>query len=192
MNALPTLGIDSIALQSSINRRLKSDTSAVHQDPAEKLNRLAKIKKSCGEVESLFVSSLIKAMRQTIPSGGFMAKTPGSDVYEAMIEQQLSQYLSAGVGMGLGQTVFNQMVRSENLEDVADSVNKDAGDYTRTIPVDLLPRDDLRESSTESKGIALNRNIGSDQETKPLDSSISLTPSKNEQDIGQITGGLLP
>jgi flagellar protein FlgJ len=192
MNTLSTSETIPLALQTSTHRLLKSENNAANRTGEEKIKRLGEIKKACGDVESVFVASLVKAMRQTIPSGGFMAKAAGSDIYESMIEQQLSQYLSKGVGLGLGQTVFNQMIIKEKLEDTADAQQKNTGGYARTIPVDLLPVDGLRESAAKSPGISLKRVISSDQDEALQDASMTLKTTDDAEDTGQFTGGLLP
>lgn len=78
--------------------------------------RIAKLDKACRDLEAMFMGELLKAMRNTIPENGLLPKMPGSDVYQSIIDQQLAGYLSQGRGMGLGQAVFNQMVKAQNLD----------------------------------------------------------------------------
>lgn len=83
------------------------------------LQRLGKMKASCADMESLFLGTLFKTMRQTVPEGGLLKKSAGSDLWESMFDQQISTALSQGEGIGVGQKIFGQMVRSENLEQLA-------------------------------------------------------------------------
>ena len=111
---------------------------------AERLERLGKLKKSCADIESLFVSTLLKTMRRTAPKSGLLKDQTGGDVYRSIYTEQLSIHLSRsqGQGIGVGQAVFGAMVRRENLEDL-DAANPTAGGvrYTRTIPSDQLVKD---------------------------------------------------
>ncbi|MBW2061046.1 MAG: rod-binding protein [Deltaproteobacteria bacterium] len=77
--------------------------------------RLARLKESCADVESLFISILLKTLRQTIPVNGLLPKSSGRNVYESMFDQQVSIFLSQGKGIGLGQMLYQQMLRQNDL-----------------------------------------------------------------------------
>ena len=83
--------------------------------------RIAKLDKACRDMEAMFVSELLKAMRNGIPESGLLPKTPGRDVYESIFDQQLAGYLSQGRGMGLGQAVFKQMAAAQGLDPSAET-----------------------------------------------------------------------
>lgn len=61
--------------------------------------------KAAEELEKLFVSLLVKEMRQTLPEG-FFAKGPGSDVYSGFFDQMMSEALTAGRGTGLKDQIL--------------------------------------------------------------------------------------
>lgn len=101
----------------------------------ERVNRLKKLREACAGIEAVFVGSLIKAMRQTIPDNGLLEKHPGSDIYEGLMDEKLAGFLTDKVGMGMGQILFNQMVHREGLEDVAKTEAANLGiDYEEIIP----------------------------------------------------------
>ena len=77
----------------------------------ERLQKLAKIKKSATEYESLFVDQLVKLMR---PSP--LAHTSGRDTFSELAEQPFRDYLSRAGGLGLANTIVGQIARQEGLE----------------------------------------------------------------------------
>ena len=106
----------------SAHGRRQTKTAGAASDPKEMeagLRRLTKLKQACAEFESLFVAQLVQAMRATIPEGGYLDQSAGSDLYSSMADQQLSIYLSQGSGLGLGQSILNQVIRREGLEELA-------------------------------------------------------------------------
>jgi len=78
----------------------------------KKFNR-EKLKKACTEFEALFMSQMLKSMRQTIPQTGFLGKGLGDDIYQGLMDQELSQKLSQNKGLGLGKVIYRQMLKRE-------------------------------------------------------------------------------
>lgn len=118
----------------------------------DQLKRLKTLKKACADFESIFVNSMVQSMKSAIPKSGLFGETAGFDIYDSMAEQQLAIYLSQGSGLGLGQTIFNQMVRREGLEDL-DQSNPALGGYrfTRIIPSDMVKNGKATVSSSPPK-----------------------------------------
>lgn len=58
--------------------------------------------------ESVFLSMLLKEMRQTLEPGSLFGKD-GSDVYGGLFDQFMAQHLSQGKGMGLAQSFLKQL-----------------------------------------------------------------------------------
>lgn len=57
------------------------------------------------EFEKLFLSVLVKEMRQSLPEG-FFGKGPGASVYGGMFDEVLAESLAAGAGTGLRQAIL--------------------------------------------------------------------------------------
>ena len=72
-----------------------------------------KLKKACTGFEALFMSQMMKSMRQTIPQTGFLGKGLGNDIYQGLMDQELSQKLSQSKGLGLGKVIYRQMLKRE-------------------------------------------------------------------------------
>jgi hypothetical protein len=100
----------------------------------ERLQKLAQIKKSATEYESLFVDQLVKLMR---PSP--LAHTPGGDTFSELAEQPFRDYLSRAGGLGLANTIVNQIARQEGLEQTLQEHPEVMGPTWRpTIPRSLV------------------------------------------------------
>jgi flagellar protein FlgJ len=116
-----TLGISDPAESMGLNSlrpEINKIKSGLTNKSRDEVQHLAKMRSACADVESAFVDTLIKAMRKSIPESGYLPDSAGSGIYESLADQQLSIYLTGKSGLGLGQAVFEQMVRRENLEDV--------------------------------------------------------------------------
>jgi len=120
--------------------KVQSSPSVGKKNAADQsdLERLEKIKESCEEIESLFLSLLFKTMRRTVPKDGLFKSSFGQDVFDTMFDQQVSILLSRSGGIGLGQVVFNQMVKEKELEQLdKQNINLKALPYKRIIPAGL-------------------------------------------------------
>jgi len=68
-----------------------------------------KLRKACGDFESIFLQQLLHAMRQTIPHGGFLKEGPEKDIFQSLFDQELSKTLAERKGIGLGEMLFRQL-----------------------------------------------------------------------------------
>jgi len=89
------------------------DTSG-HRPPAsgfrpEESDR-ARLKQACADMESLFLSHLLKNMRRTISESGLLPQAAGHDIYESMFDQEVAVSMSRPPGgLGLGRMIYAQM-----------------------------------------------------------------------------------
>jgi flagellar protein FlgJ len=97
-----------------INTRVKSfkPLSPAIGTGDKKLDR-KKLKKACTDFDALFMTQMLKSMRQTIPQTGFLGKGPGNDIYQGLMDQELSRKLSQSKGLGLGKVIYRQMLKRE-------------------------------------------------------------------------------
>ena len=93
--------------------RLKTQSK---EDPSAALHEVAK------QFESVFVSMMMKAMRDTLPKDGMFASNE-LESYQEMFDQQLSLDLSSKGGLGLADLISRQMAMSEGLAPDAATVN---------------------------------------------------------------------
>jgi len=67
------------------------------------------LKKSCQDFEAIFVQSLFKSMRKTIPDGGLLKKDNTTAVYQDMFDQEIAKNISKKQSIGLAEQMYRQM-----------------------------------------------------------------------------------
>lgn len=70
-----------------------------------------KLKKACEDFESLFLLQILKSMRQMLPGRSFLGEGPGKEIYQSLLDEQLSRSLARSGGLGLGAMLYRQMAR---------------------------------------------------------------------------------
>ncbi|MBU2887252.1 flagellar assembly peptidoglycan hydrolase FlgJ [Gilvimarinus agarilyticus] len=74
----------------------------------------AALKEMAKQFESLFVQQMMKSMRaagDVFAEGNYM-RSSDTEFYQQMLDQQMSLELTKGRGLGLGDTLYQQMMRS--------------------------------------------------------------------------------
>ncbi|OQY45224.1 MAG: hypothetical protein B6240_09105 [Desulfobacteraceae bacterium 4572_87] len=74
------------------------------------------IDKACTDMESLFISYLLKEMRATIPKDGFLSGGKGEEIYTSMLDSQLAKELAAERGIGLSPLLHESLSNKENMD----------------------------------------------------------------------------
>jgi flagellar protein FlgJ len=85
--------------------RLKGQSK---EDPKAALHEVAR------QFESVFVSMMMKAMRNTLPKDGMLASNE-LESYQQMFDQQLSLDLSNNGGLGLADLISRQLAMAQGL-----------------------------------------------------------------------------
>ncbi len=67
------------------------------------------LKRSCEQFEAIFIQSMLKAMRKTIPDGGFFEKDTAHEIYQDMFDLEISNEMSSRQSMGLADQMYRQM-----------------------------------------------------------------------------------
>jgi flagellar protein FlgJ len=83
----------------------KTQAPTAHKTPQ---NRAA-LKKACQDFEAIFVHSMFKAMRKTIPEGGLIERDNATEIYQEMIDQEIAGKISQQQSMGLADQLYRQM-----------------------------------------------------------------------------------
>ena len=94
----------------------------------------AAARKVASEFEAMFLQTLLKTMRETRFDDE--EDSNAMDTYRGMADQQLATSLSKGRGTGLGDALYQQILRASNLKDEAGTPL--AG--SREIPLGTLPK----------------------------------------------------
>ena len=69
----------------------------------------ARLRRACAQMEGVFLSQLMKAMRETIPQDGIVDGGSGEDMFTGMLDEKLSDAASAQQERGLGAALFRQL-----------------------------------------------------------------------------------
>jgi len=77
--------------------------------------RQATLKKACADLESIFLDSLFKAIRQAMLQDSDSPGSSGMETYSSIADQQLAIALSQGRGLGLGRMLYQQLLQREGL-----------------------------------------------------------------------------
>ncbi len=80
----------------------KPDFSGKKDDPA-------KLKAACQQFEALFVHSMYKEMRKTVPTDGLVPAGSGQDVFQEMMDWEVAQKATQGSGLGIAEALYRQL-----------------------------------------------------------------------------------
>jgi Rod binding domain-containing protein len=69
----------------------------------------AKLKKTCAEFESIFITHMLKSMTTTLDDDPLLGNTNESQIIKAMFNENLAQEIARGGGMGLGNMLFESL-----------------------------------------------------------------------------------
>ena len=75
-----------------------------------------KLKKACADFEALFIQQLLKFMRQAAPSKALLGNGPGTEIYQSLMDQEMSNHLAKRSGIGLGDMMARQILRREEAK----------------------------------------------------------------------------
>ncbi len=68
---------------------------------------LLALRKACKDFESIFVYTLLKTMRQSLPKSE--EARMANDIYASMGDLEVAHFIAHGRGIGLGDLLFDQL-----------------------------------------------------------------------------------
>ena len=103
--------------------QITSSVSAMANTDLNSNVESAKLRKACGEFESLFIYNLLKNGRQSLPQGGLLGNSNESKIMTSMLDQTMAEQCSKGSGLGIGDMLYHQLntrqaVKGGNLETI--------------------------------------------------------------------------
>jgi flagellar protein FlgJ len=66
------------------------------------------LKEAARAFEAYFISSLLKEMRKTIPTGGFVGSGRGQEIYQFLLDEALAKKMSETGGIGLSKLLVQK------------------------------------------------------------------------------------
>jgi Rod binding domain-containing protein len=68
-----------------------------------------KLKKTCAEFESIFITHMLKSMSATIDDDPLLGNNNESKIIKSMFNENLAQVIARGGGMGVGNMLFESL-----------------------------------------------------------------------------------
>lgn len=88
---------------------LLTQTAAAPQLRPGKGNDPAALRKVCQEFEAILTQSLFKGMRATVPAGGLVERGMGTEIFEEMMDVEVSKKAAQGQGLGIADALYRQL-----------------------------------------------------------------------------------
>lgn len=67
------------------------------------------LKKSCQDFEAVFLQSMFKAMRKTVPESSLFKESNATAIYRDMLDQEVATTISRRQSLGLADQLYRQM-----------------------------------------------------------------------------------
>ena len=80
-----------------------------------------KLQAACQDMESLFLTYLLKEMRATINKSGFISGGKAEEIFTSMLDVELSKKMSDAGGIGLSSILLNQLGGQSEKKDGPES-----------------------------------------------------------------------
>jgi len=90
-----------------------------------------KLRKTCGDFESVLISQMLKSMRQTMTASGFTGNGLGKGVYEPLFDQEVGRLLAKRGGLGIGKIIYDRVIQREERQGTIPPESK-TGEADRT------------------------------------------------------------
>ena len=89
------------------NQRLGNTFKSIKPSATDQAD--PKLQAACREMESLFLSYLLKEMRATINKSGFISGGKAEEIFTSLLDVELSKKMSAAGGIGLSAILLKQL-----------------------------------------------------------------------------------
>jgi len=68
-----------------------------------------RLKRTCTEFESIFITYMLKSARNTVAKDGLFGKTNEAKIVKSMFDEKLALGIARGGGIGLGTMLFEEL-----------------------------------------------------------------------------------
>ena len=84
----------------------------------------AALRKTCQEFEAIFVQSMFKAMRSTVPAGGLFQRGMAQDSFQDMMDLEVAKASAEQGRLGIAEALYRQLhrdVEADEADELKDS-----------------------------------------------------------------------
>jgi flagellar protein FlgJ len=79
-------------------------------------NDAKQLRQACQEFEGIFLNMMYKEMKASVQKSGLIPEDSGQQVFEDMLDDQLTKDASQGKGMGLADMLYKQLSKQLKTE----------------------------------------------------------------------------
>ncbi len=101
------------------NQRIGNSLKSISNHTTDKDD--PRLNAACAEMESLFLSHLLKEMRATVEKSGFIDGGQAEEIFTTLLDVELSKKMSVAGGIGLANILFEQLGGKSPRNDNPDS-----------------------------------------------------------------------
>ena len=132
-------GLDNGTYQNSSVKTEENKTNEFQSiiDKAVKTGNKEELKKVADDFESIIVNYLFKSMRSSIPESGLFEKSQGREIFEGMLDEELSKLVAKSGDLGFADMIYNQMSKFIDEDPVEAEEGTDAVEETKVQSLDL-------------------------------------------------------
>ena len=69
----------------------------------------SRLKSACTEFESIFITYMLKSMRNTLAEDGLFGKSNEAKIVQSMFDEKFAVGIARGGGIGLGRILFDEL-----------------------------------------------------------------------------------
>ncbi len=71
------------------------------------------LRQACADFESLITNQMLTAMRNSLPQeeDSLFAKSYGEEMFQSMLDEELSKEMATGRGTGLGEMLYKELAK---------------------------------------------------------------------------------
>ena len=106
-NILPASPVMAPLNQIYQSQRVDNSLKSINHHTTDKDD--PKLKAACAEMESLFLSHLLKELRATVEKSGFIDGGQAEEIFTSLLDVEFSKKMSAAGGIGLSAILLEQL-----------------------------------------------------------------------------------
>jgi Rod binding domain-containing protein len=101
------------------NQRIGNSLKSISNHTTDKDD--PKLAAACAEMESLFLTHLLKEMRATVEKSGFIGGGQAEEIFTSLLDVEISKKMSVAGGIGLSAILLEQLGANTPRKDNPDS-----------------------------------------------------------------------